>query len=66
MIRRGPDDSGMHEEPGIVLGHRRLSILVLTSTGRQPMSRADGRLWILNYGEIYNFQELRHDMDSAH
>ena len=63
LIHRGPDDAGLfiHREGGmgIGLGHRRLSILDLSASGRQPMSTADGTLWIVFNGEIFNFQELR-------
>src|SRR5688572_6936793 len=56
---RGPDDAGIFFEPGVVLGHRRLSIIDLSSGARQPMGSADGR-YVLSYnGEIYNFQELK-------
>ncbi len=58
---RGPDDRGTwaDEAAGVALGHRRLSILDLSSCGHQPMVSAGGR-WVLSYnGEIYNFGELR-------
>jgi asparagine synthase (glutamine-hydrolysing) len=54
---RGPDDGGLHVEPGIGLGHRRLSIIDL-STGHQPLYNEDGSVCIVFNGEIYNFQEL--------
>src|SRR6058998_1071957 len=63
MFSRGPDDSGIFEDSNVALGLRRLSILDLSSAGRQPMSRADGRLWIVYNGEIYNFRELRRDLE---
>src|SRR5882672_3009949 len=63
MLRRGPDDSGLYKDRHVVLGHRRLSILDLTSAGHQPMSRADGRIWIVYNGEIYNHVELRRDLE---
>ncbi len=56
---RGPDDAGIFFEPGIVLGHRRLSIIDLSSGARQPMTSADGRFVLSYNGEIYNFQELK-------
>ena len=55
---RGPDDEGVYVNPGIGLGHRRLSIIDLKS-GRQPLSNEDGTVWIVFNGEIYNFRELR-------
>jgi len=55
---RGPDDAGYHFEPGLGLGHRRLSIIDLHS-GHQPLSNEDGSIWIVFNGEIYNFLELR-------
>ena len=54
---RGPDEDDLHLEPGVALGHRRLSVIDL-STGRQPMFNEDGTVGIVFNGEIYNFQEL--------
>ena len=54
---RGPDEVGLHVEPGIGLGHRRLSIIDL-STGQQPLYNEDGSVCIVFNGEIYNYQEL--------
>jgi asparagine synthase (glutamine-hydrolysing) len=54
---RGPDEGGMHVEPGVGLGHRRLSIIDL-STGQQPLYNEDGSVCVVFNGEIYNFQEL--------
>ena len=62
MSRRGPDDSGIYEDPHVVLGHRRLSIIDLSTAGHQPMSRAGGRLWIVYNGEVYNFVDLRREL----
>jgi asparagine synthase (glutamine-hydrolysing) len=55
---RGPDDEGIYVSQQIGLGHRRLSIIDL-STGKQPLSNEDGTIWIVFNGEIYNYQELR-------
>jgi asparagine synthase (glutamine-hydrolysing) len=57
QFHRGPDEGGLHLEPGVGLGHRRLSIIDL-STGQQPLCNEDGSVWVVFNGEIYNFQEL--------
>jgi len=57
QLHRGPDAGGLHVEPGVGLGHRRLSIIDL-STGQQPMANADGSVVVIFNGEIYNFQAL--------
>jgi asparagine synthase (glutamine-hydrolysing) len=54
---RGPDDHGYHVEPGVGLGHRRLSIIDL-STGHQPLYNEDETVCVVFNGEIYNYQEL--------
>lgn len=71
IAHRGPDDSGIerfdevgHRE-GSVLGHRRLSIIDLSTKGKQPMSNEDGTLWVVFNGEIYNFAELRQELEQA-
>jgi asparagine synthase (glutamine-hydrolysing) len=58
---RGPDDDGYHVDGACAIGMRRLSIIDL-STGHQPISNEDGRIWTVFNGEIYNFQELRDDL----
>jgi len=65
MIHRGPDDTGVWVSPDhrIGLAHRRLSILDLSSAGRQPMVSADGRYVIVFNGEIYNFRALRVELE---
>jgi asparagine synthase (glutamine-hydrolysing) len=55
---RGPDDEGIYCSRQVGLGHRRLSIIDL-STGHQPLSNEDGSVWIVFNGEIYNYRELR-------
>lgn len=63
---RGPDGVGHTciEGHGVALGHRRLSILDLSDAGRQPMASASGRFWITYNGEIYNYLEIRRELQS--
>jgi asparagine synthase (glutamine-hydrolysing) len=61
LNHRGPDDRGVHVEPGLGFGHARLSIVDLAG-GRQPMSNDDGSLWITFNGEIFNYVELREEL----
>lgn len=67
LAHRGPDDSGTWVSPDglTALAHRRLSIVDLSPLGRNPMSWDDGRLWITFNGEIYNYLELRAELESA-
>src|SRR5256885_10023788 len=62
LAHRGPDGEGYYWDQGLALGHRRLSIIDL-ATGQQPMTTADGRYTIVFNGEIYNFQELRRELE---
>jgi len=64
LHHRGPDDDGFHESDAASLGFRRLSIIDLV-TGQQPMSTDRGRLHIVYNGEIYNFRELRQELERA-
>jgi asparagine synthase (glutamine-hydrolysing) len=57
LTHRGPDDEGIHQSRPVVLGHRRLSIIDL-STGRQPLCNEDGSIWVVYNGEVYNYKEL--------
>ena len=57
QAHRGPDGRGEHHEPGVALGHRRLSIIDL-ATGQQPLYNEDGTVVVVFNGEIYNYQEL--------
>ena len=57
QFHRGPDEGGLHLEPGVGLGHRRLSIIDL-STGQQPLYNEDQSVCVVFNGEIYNYQEL--------
>jgi len=59
LVHRGPDDHGSYVADGISLGHRRLSIVDLSDSGRQPLSNEDGSVWITFNGEIYNHAQLR-------
>jgi asparagine synthase (glutamine-hydrolysing) len=65
VAHRGPDDEGTWLQGPVALGHKRLSIIDLT-TGHQPMSNEDGSVWIVFNGEIYNYLELRRDLLRAH
>lgn len=62
LIHRGPDDYGVYIENAVGLGHRRLSIIDLSSKAKQPMCNEDGTVWITFNGEIYNFREIRDDL----
>ena len=61
---RGPDDEGSWVADGVALGMRRLSIIDL-ATGHQPIHNEDGSVWIVFNGEIYNFPELRRELERA-
>lgn len=63
MAERGPDDAGIYRAPGIGLVHRRLSILDLSPAGRQPMANEDGTVWVVFNGEVYNFPQLRRELE---
>ena len=61
---RGPDDEGVWVDDGVALGMRRLSIIDL-STGHQPIHNEDRSVWIVFNGEIYNYRELRLELEGA-
>lgn len=65
IVHRGPDMGGTHIKDGVALGFRRLSILDLTEAGAQPMGNEDGSVFAVFNGEIYNFQELRAELEAA-
>jgi asparagine synthase (glutamine-hydrolysing) len=64
LAHRGPDDFDTWDEDGVALGHRRLSILDLSREGRQPMADDSGRYRLLHNGEIYNYLELRRELET--
>ncbi len=70
LAARGPDDAGVHlgedHAAGIHvgLGHRRLSIIDLSSAAHQPMANEDGTIWLTYNGEIYNYRELRRGLEA--
>jgi asparagine synthase (glutamine-hydrolysing) len=59
LEHRGPDDQSTYVDDKVSLGHCRLSIIDLSSAGRQPKTNEDETIWIVFNGEIYNFQEIR-------
>ena len=61
MVHRGPDDEGIYLGDGVALGMRRLSIIDLGG-GHQPVSNEDGSVWVVFNGEIYNYRELRREL----
>ena len=63
LVHRGPDDSGFYEDELVSLGHRRLSIIDLSSQGKQPMANEDNTVWLVFNGEIYNFRDLRVELE---
>jgi len=65
LAHRGPDDEGTWMAGPVGLGHRRLAIIDLEA-GRQPMANEDNTIWIVFNGEIYNYLELRRDLQRDH
>lgn len=69
MMHRGPDDAGIQiirdGSAFVGFGHRRLSIIDLSPLGHQPMSTADGQLWIVFNGEIFNYREMRNELEET-
>ena len=64
LTHRGPDDEGTHWEPGVALGHRRLSIIDPGKAGHQPMPSPGGRFVLVYNGELYNDAELRASLEA--
>ena len=65
LAHRGPDDRGVFVESPVLLGQTRLSIIDLSAAGHQPMLSDDGRVVLIYNGEIYNFPELRAELETA-
>jgi len=65
LKRRGPDAEGLECWPNAILGHRRLSIFDLSDAGRQPMTSDDRSVAVVFNGAIYNFRDLRADLEAA-
>src|SRR5215510_4641206 len=65
LKHRGPDEDGIHIGAGAALGHRRLSIIDLSS-GQQPLANEDRKVWISFNGEIYNYLELQKALRASH
>lgn len=63
LAHRGPDGAGVHTAAGIALGHRRLAIIDLTDRAAQPMPDATSQVWLTFNGEIYNYRELRAQLE---
>ena len=64
LAHRGPDDRGVFGSDGVLLGHRRLSIIDLSTAGHQPMVDDDSGAVVTYNGEIYNYLELRGELES--
>ncbi len=63
LAHRGPDAAGLHAKGPIALGHRRLSIIDVAVNNNQPLADQDEKLWIVFNGEIYNFRDIRRDLE---
>ena len=67
LVHRGPDGSGEYfdETSGVALGHRRLAIIDLSAAGHQPMHSDDGKIVLTYNGELYNYRELRLELEDS-
>jgi len=63
LHHRGPDASGLYMRGPVGLAHARLSIIDLSRAGNQPIRNEDGTVWIVFNGEIFNYPELRNDLE---
>ena len=63
LVHRGPDQEGYFIDKNIMLGHRRLSIIDLSSKGKQPTHNENKTVWCVYNGEIYNFAEIRDELE---
>ena len=63
LDHRGPDGDGSFDDDGVALGFRRLAIIDLSDAGMQPFASDDGALQLLHNGEIYNYRELRRELE---
>ncbi|MFC2071093.1 asparagine synthase (glutamine-hydrolyzing) [Chloroflexota bacterium] len=61
--QRGPDGVGIFVDPNVSLGHRRLAIIDLSPKGKQPMCNEDASIWLVYNGEIYNFKDLKKELE---
>lgn len=65
LAHRGPDSDGLYgDDAGVALGFRRLAIIDLSDAGNQPFASEGGALQLLNNGEIYNYRELRRELEA--
>jgi asparagine synthase (glutamine-hydrolysing) len=64
LDHRGPDGEGAYDDDGVALGFRRLAIIDLSDAGRQPFASEDGRLQLVHNGEVYNYRELRAELET--
>lgn len=65
VLHRGPDDQGIFLKNNVGLAHARLSIIDLSPAGHQPMADKDKKIWLTFNGEIYNFKELRQELEKT-